>query len=88
MLWNVMLVLYFLSDDAIIVNEMIFGKGKKLICLFFFFIMRCMFIDLFAGCKWMIGKSERGGEIEDWSKKNVFNYKLVGHWQELLAVFC
>lgn len=24
-----MLVLYFLSDDAIIVNEMIFGKGKK-----------------------------------------------------------
>lgn len=45
-----MLVLYFLSDDAIIVNEMIFGKGKKLICLIFF-IMRCMFIDLFAGCK-------------------------------------
>lgn len=32
-----MLVLYFLSDDAIIVNEMIFGKGKKLICLIFFY---------------------------------------------------
>lgn len=46
-----MLVLYFLSDDAIIVNEMIFGKGKKFNLPIFFFIMRCMFIDLFAGCK-------------------------------------
>lgn len=46
-----MLVLYFLSDDAIIVNEMIFGKGKKINLPNFFFIMRCMFIDLFAGCK-------------------------------------
>lgn len=74
-----MFVLYFLLDDVIIVNEMIFGKGKKLICLIFF-IMRCMFIDLFVGCKWMIGKLERGGEIEDWLKKNVFNYKFVGYW--------
>lgn len=75
-----MFVLYFLLDDVIIVNEMIFEKGKKINLFIFFFIMRCMFIDLFVGCKWMIGKLERGGEIEDWLKKNVFNYKFVGYW--------